>query len=259
MPVKTYQDLVKREVDGYWHTQRMYGEVSSTTTSTVISVDLLAIQRMMDTITMINPLPSGVTGYILSRIYGLACSTSSIGVIIAKAIDMGNINIGTNVFTDGSSMPTETCLGVSKKLASPIFMEVTTALNATPGSLTLTYKDQDDNTAESTSAMTLTASVASQSTGIAILNTGDYAATDITNAVQSGGTTPSGVIKFWGLIPLYIGPCGYNTAQVGIDVNTLTDNISTFNIYNGDVIKCFIMGSTAAKSSRGMLKFIGNN
>lgn len=258
MPLKNYQDIVARAFSGYCHKQRINGEIQTTTTL-VVTTDNSGSQRCGDTKALITPYPSGVTGYILSAIKSLNCSTSSLTCVIGKMVDLGSLNIGTNTFTDGSQMPTYTALGVSKQFASPIFIEVTTALNATPGSITVTYVDQDGNTAEAAASQNLTGSAVANSVGFVRFNANDWGAIDITDATQSGGTSPSGVIKFWGMVPMYMGPVVSNTAQIGINHNNLTDSISAFRFANGDVIGCFILFSTVTKAMEGWLNFVGDN
>lgn len=228
---------------------------SVATSATCISSQLIAVQNMGLIATM-ESLPSGVTSY---KLVGgrFRASTITCTYIVAKMVDMGNINIATPTFTDGSSMPTMLEGNVSRVLSSQPYGEVTTVLNATPGSITVTYVDQDGNTAETTASMALTASAAVGTMFPITLNTGDTGARDITNSTRTGGTSPTGVIKYWGVIPLAVFQ-PQTVAQYDL-VNLTTSDICPVDVGAGDNIYLLCIGSGSAKAAYGSLFFVGDN
>ncbi len=172
-------------------------------------------------------LETGVTAYIPTEIFAHTSTNQGGGIIVGELINFGSLNISTNTFTDGSAMPTRTIFNTSTAMCSPIFMEVEVALNATPGTLVVTYVDQNGNTAEASTSHTLTASAIPGSTSTVVLNTTDWGARDVTNAVRSAGTTPTGTIRFWGIVPIAIVPEGNGTAglSVGGSIDLLNSGI----------------------------------
>ena len=250
MPILSFDDFINRIGGGFTLLEPYWGEVQTATTNVTTTGTQISAQRR-GSMKAMPTLPSGVTGYIPTRISteGLA------GVLIAKLINLGSLSLATPTFTDGVAMPTVTELGVSRVMASAVLMEVTTGFNATPGSITVTYVDQDGNTAETTASMTLTVSAIAQSVNTVVLNAGDWGVRDITNATRTGGTTPTGVIQFWGLIPLsHMLPLG----------NPLGDSLlgafpRIIKLGAGDVIGFFGWNQTATGAIFGDIYFVGDS
>lgn len=203
--------------------------------------------------TLPSPLPGTVTGYMITNAEIMQTGAQCI-VLIGRIINLGNINIGTNVFTDGSAMPTVTSLGASYVSASPILCVTTTVLNATPGNLTVTYVDQDGNAAEAAAAAAMTASSSVYAASWLPLNSTDWGARDITAAVQSAGTTPTGVVTFYGFIPL--GFCQAN-ASTCTALNLTTGFPSFFKFGAGDQISAVVIGTVSAKGILGKITVVG--
>lgn len=201
MAVASYNDLIARVGNNYVANWPFYGETAATTG--IFGGCNMALQRIGHGRTLPS-LPSGVTGYIATAAQGLILTSSSLRtVFVCECINLGTLDISTPTFTDGSAMPTQTVLGSSINTYSSVLVEVTTALNATPGSFTVTYVDQSGNAAETTTAQTLpTTNNGIGCAGWVNLNTGDVGVRDITTATRTGGTTPTGVIKFWGILPI---------------------------------------------------------
>jgi hypothetical protein len=255
MALTTYDQFIDRIADGYGGVELFDGEVPTATTATLLS-GLNGGQNVAGMRTL-PTLPSGVTAYIPTAVSISATTLTS--YLVAKVISLGSIDISgaSGTFTDGSSMPTITELGTSRTTCSAVIAEVTTALNATPGSLSITYVDQDGNSAEATTAQTLTASAAAGTTGYVILNAGDIGVQDITTAVRSAGTTPTGVIKFWGVVPIV----SISTGNVDIPekANLLTQFFNPIRLGAGDVIRVFPVLTATTKRVFGMINFIGED
>lgn len=256
MAITTFDGFISQIGSGITLSQPMWGEQTAINTNGLFS-NSQNVSRIGYTKNLPS-LPSGVTSYIPTFI--AVANNLDRSALVAKVINMGSLDISTNVFTDGAVMPTVTELGVSRPLPSPILVEVSVVLNATPGSLQITYKDQYNNTAEAGIIIALTASSAVGTFGFynGGMNTGDTGVVDITNAQRSGGTTPSGTLTFWGLIPIAIVPAGTNSTQIGFH-NAITA-FSLIQLGAGDRIDAFtVTNNTSPKQFYGSINFIGNN
>jgi hypothetical protein len=255
MALTTYDQFIDRIADGYGGVELFDGEVPTATTTTLLSGfnggQNIAGMRTLPT------LPSGVTAYIPTAI---SLSTGGLtSYLVAKVISLGSIDISgaSGTFTDGSAMPTITELGTSRTTCSGVIAEVTTALNATPGSLSITYVDQDGNSAEATTAQALTASAVVGTCGYVILNAGDNGVQDITTAVRSVGTTPTGVINFWGVVPItMVSVCNVDIPE---KINLITQHFNPIRLGAGDVIRVFPMIASTAKRVYGIINFVGED
>lgn len=203
---------------------------------------------------------SGVSGYIPTQINLTGSSNASARmVIVAEMIDMGSIDISgaSGTFTDGSAMPTRTQLGASNALASPVWCEAETAPSATPGTLNVTYTDQDGNTGISAPATNINGSAVARSGCFLPLDSSDWGVRDITGATRSGGTTPTGVIRFWGLIPL----CAVNLSPTNI--TTPEDLINGGMVRRlrttGTKIGLILHSPNGAYGIMGSIRFVGDS
>jgi hypothetical protein len=202
-------------------------------------------------------MPSGVSAFIPSEI-DLASSTLNGYFTVAKAINLGSLNISTNVFTDGSSMPTVTELGVSRVVAGGMIAVVEVALNATPGSLSVTYVDQDGNAAEASPVTAMTASSTVESGGVVPLNSPDWGVRDVTTAARTGGTTPTGTVRFYGLIPIGCIQGNGSSNQSAVSIAPLGLDFNPIRLAAGDLVIVMQAQLTAARAIVGSLQFIGD-
>jgi hypothetical protein len=253
----SHNDFVNRIAGGYYKRQHIYGEIQTNPTSTLLAGSTFPLARFGSTQAMNGSLPTGVTAFIptSAMIHGAG---TTYPIIIGKRISFGTLDISgaSGTFTDGSAMPSETVAGQSLQRASAVFCEVTVALNATPGSITITYKDQDNNTAETTTAAALTASAAVGTCCWVPLNSGDWGATDITAATRSLGTTPTGTLKFFGLIPIA-------TVEVNAESqpgfrDLLTNVINVVKLGTSDVVD-FILSTSTANAFTGFINLVGDS
>jgi hypothetical protein len=259
MAVASYDDLISRVGSNYAATWPFYGELQSTTG--LLGGNNQALQRLGYARTLPS-YPSGVTGYIVTAVQG-AISLSSVTrtILVCQCVNLGSLDISTNTFTDGSSMPTITELGSSVTSWGPVFVEYITALGGTPGSLTITYVDQDGNSAETSAAQAMSATNPNPGTvGWIVLNSGDVGVRDITTAARSGGTTPTGTVKFWGVLPI----CQISTTGLGAFYiePMLTQDFMWANLPEGSDIRLFNYSggtSIAATAMSGILNIIGDS
>lgn len=260
--INSYNDIINRIGGNFWLSQPIWGEHTATSTTTISTNDFaaLATVRIGDAKALPSGLPTGVSAYVPTRV-AVTTSVASQTVLVCKMVNLGSIDISgaSGTFTDGSVMPTVTELGVSRVTASPVMMEVTTALNATPGTLTITYTDQDGNSTETTAAHTLTASATVRSVGTMLLNTTDWGVQDITAAARAAGTTPTGVIKFWGIVPIAMLASGPGLAGTPTLDNLITSGFSWLRLGSGDTYGCFAIGSNGAKAIVGDVFFVGDS
>lgn len=202
----------------------------------------------------IPSMESGVSAYIpLRTMYSGNGETS---LLIGRMTNLGDLTLGDGAggassFADGSQMPTVTELGVaSVQRASMVVAEVTTVFSALPGNMTITYVDQDGNTAEAGPSNTLRSTAAVGECGWVQLNTDDWGVRDITTSSRTGGTNPSGVMRFWGIEPIAFfsaGPAGSNNPAEMEDF--LIQSLNLFRLSAGDLIGGFFMASAATIST----------
>lgn len=258
MALTSHNDFVARISNGYSKTDTI--KFRQAASVSVFGRNLLLTSFLGELRGVPGSLESGVTAYLPTSLDisgNAAGNVKGIGYMVAKMTDLGSLNIATPAFTDGSSMGTRTEGNTTVNIASPVFMEVTSALNATPGTITVTYVDQDGNTAETTAAITPTASAVVESGGIVPLNAGDWGVRDITTATRTGGTTPSGVIKFWGVIPLDIITVVSDPARFDF----IYEGLSTIKLAAGEKLGVIqLSGSTlTAGSWLGDVTYVGDN
>lgn len=200
MALTTYDDLIEQVAANKCAWFPLWGEAQSTT------VILGGNNQAMQAVGNMQLLPSlgSMTDFFPTSLY-LVETFGFRQLMLAKVIDLGSLDISgaSGTFTDGSAMPSEVELGNSAApVSGPVWIEVTTALNATPGAFTITYTDQDGNTGQTSVSQNLNVSGTVRSSGWVTLATGDVGVRDITAAARTGGTTPTGVVKFWGILPV---------------------------------------------------------
>ena len=229
--------------------------VETTATTATMHTGQVSIYQNMGLISVMDSLPSGVTSF---KLVGGRCRASTAGFYtVAKMVDLGNLTLATPMFVDsGNTMPTLTEGNTSRVTSGAMFMETTVAFNATPGSFTVTYVDQDGNTAEASASTALTASVAIGTMAPLVLNSNDVGVRDVTDATRTGGTTPSGTIKFWGVIPL--ATFSIQSVTQGDIFNLTTSDLPPPNLGAGDSLYLIHTGAVAAKAAYGTLFFVGN-
>jgi len=257
-PISSYNDIITRVGGNYYACEPIYGETQATTGIFVTNTGPMC--RLFDTAALPNPLPSGVSSYVPTFIQARVEAAVGNAVLFTQAVNLGSLNIGTNTFTDGSAMPTVTELGNSNATWGPVLVEITTGLNATPGNFTITYVDQDGNAAETTSNIAMpTTNNGIRTVGWVTLNSTDVGVRDITAAAQNAGTTPSGVIRFWGVRP--IGQ-SFTTTSIGVlmSENLLSSGFIWSELGAGEQPIGFsvINGTTqTAKAASGAIYYIG--
>jgi hypothetical protein len=250
MALKKYNDIIARIASGYWAAEPFYGNraVAAANVDLIPSTGWNAANNrpwIVGWVRTTQSLPAGVTAYILSEV-SLSLFPNR-PVLLAELVNLGSIDISgaSGTFTDGSVMPTETELGASVVKFGPVLVEVTAALNATPGSLTVTYTNQDGTTLHSSGALVLGASCGVGQANFLTLAAGDYGVRDITAAARSGGTTPAGTLKFWGVIPIV--QTGIPTGGAAVSENLLLDSCNPRRIGAGKLIAAIQLGATSSQ------------
>ena len=180
-----------------------------------------------------NP-TSGDTQHITS-IIGTASAVSSF-MLCDRLWDMTyNHATSTSTAVDSSNRPDRYQTAV---LAPGNFIsgEITTALSATAHNLTLTYVDQDGNTAEAAAAYAAPVSaVVGRSPTVAgqwfvPLNAGDTGARYLTNVAQSTITSVTGVTSWWIAHPLAFVP--FPIANVPIVMDGVYSSFNLNRVYD---------------------------
>lgn len=259
MAVSSYNDIIARIGSDYCAVEPLYGEFQGT--RGVIVTTSAPMVNMYDGPTTPSSLPSGVNAFVPTFVTGKIDAAINVTVMLARAINLGTLDLATNTFTDGSAYPTIKELGNnSSQSFGPVFCEITTALNATPGSFTITYIDQDNNAPETSSSYTLpTSNNGIKLVGWLNLNSTDIGVIDITGATQSGGSSPSGTLKFWGVIPLSMSSASPSLGLVQAD-NLLTDGFIWNELPVSTTIKGFSLASGTTSTGRayvGALTIVG--
>jgi len=260
MSLNSYDAFISQAVGSVvMRTQPLWGNLPSATLkgfSTQIAGGI--IQGLCQSQLMPGSLPSGVTAFVPTHV-NFMMTTAGV-LLLAKAVSLGSFDIGANSFTDGSAMPSQTLWGTaSTQLASPIIAEVTTALSFTSTcTLTCTYKNQGGTGGQTTSAVSLTTASTVGTAGYMQLANGDTGCADIT-AVTRGGSpgTPSGVVQFWGLIPICM--TAQNQAPNGSAENLLNGGMNFVKLGINDRIRGFSLGATTARGISGSIVLVGDN
>ena len=245
----SYDNVLAQIASGYRLSLPFWGEIQ---TATVAFGGNVSSHQRIATIA-VPSLPGGLTHILPTRISAVASNSNAPqSLLIAKATLLGTLNIGTGAYTDGSSMPTMTEAGSSRAVPGTIMLEVTTALNATPGSVTVKYVDQAGNAAETAPIIALPASAPAGSAGCVLLNSGDFGATDLDatlGLVQSGGTSPTGIIKAYGIQPIFLVPL--LGALIGSIRSNLSPTFQPVKLLGGDSIAVYVLANTLVGSAFG--------
>lgn len=256
--VASYNDLINRVAGNFTLNEPFWGELQSSTGilgGNQAALALISLQR--DT----PSLPAGVTSYIPTTIGGAWSASSGYPLLVCQCINLGSLDISGPTFTDGSQMPTVTELGVSRQTSGMVLMEITTALGATPGAITITYVDQNGNAAETTTAQNLPVTNPNIHTvGAIVLNAGDIGVRDITSATRTGGTAPTGVVKFWGCLPIAL-CCSDGSGNIFTE-NLLTNTFLLSQLPAATKIAYFAYGggnSITARAVHGNMYIIGDS
>jgi hypothetical protein len=252
--ITTYDGFIERISNGYSRNEIINGiQIANPVTFGAAN----AWSQSMSTFTKTIPtLEAGVSAYIPTAITANT-NTASTSVLVGRFVELGSLDIATPTFTDGSTMGTRTVGGLSYNVSGILVVEVTTALSASPGNFTVTYVDQDGNAAETTTSRSFGASAPIGSSAFHTLNTDDYAVQDITTATRTGGTTPTGVVKFWGveIIALLEG----KTIQTSVaKADLLNDGLNLVRLGSGDVVRAIWLHATAAGRVIGDITYVGD-
>jgi hypothetical protein len=252
MAIASYDTLIEGVCAGNGAQDNFYMQLG-TATAIPFTGPALGRQLYPMRLPLLPSLPGG-KNYFAPTIFE-ACSSRANHLTLMKLVTFGSLDISgaSGTFTDGSVAPTVTEGGVSRQIPSAVLCAVTTALNATPGTFTITYQDQDGNSAETTSALTLAASAAIGSAAFIPLNGTDWGAIDITAAARSAGTTPTGVLTFYYVEPI----CTLSLPHVGIGAaaNFLTDKVRMVKLSASDSLA--ILGSgTAVGAIQGRINYL---
>lgn len=200
-------------------------------------------------------LESGVTAYIPTKIQ--LAATLSVPFMLCEMFNLGVLDISgaSGSFTDGVAAPSRKQLGVTAGIPLTVVAEVETALNSVPGTIAYNYLNQDGNSRSSVSSA-LTASSVKWSAGFPLMaSSGDMAVTDITSCTRAAGTTPTGIVRLWGLSPIY---CGLMAPGAGaINVNLLNEGI-VCRLGAGAQVGLWAFTNSAIAIA-GQLTYVGDN
>jgi len=260
--LRSFDDFVARVGAGYHHREPIWGENQAATSNTIIAGPAVSASRCSD-IPPMDTLPTGVTAWIPSFVS--FASSQATCALLGKAIDLGSLTLGNGAggassFADGSAMPTLTEAGVSRVVNSAVFAEVTTVISATPGNFTITYTNQDGTGGQASPSVAITGGSTVRSMSPVYLASGDTGVRDITASSRTGGTNPSGVLKFWGFIPIAIvSTIPLNVQGMPGIRSLLTVAPHVLRLGANDQIMVVHFNASAAKMGFGHIYFIGDN
>lgn len=256
MSLQTFNDYISRVGSTYYLRQPIWGEIQTATTGSAAGTGTL--QRVAYT-PALPSLPSGVTAWIPTAI-SISCSTANVGMLVAKIVNLGSFDISntnTGTFTDGSAMPTQTVFNTaSTSLCSAVLTEITTATTGTQTNVTVTYKNHAGTGGQTTIITPVTAAV-TRSVSYMPLAVGDWGVQDITAVTRVSSAGPTGVIAFYGIIPLSFMPT-FTTSAPMVD-NLITSGVNLHRLGAGDTIGIFCLGSGAVKAAIGELYCVADN
>lgn len=259
MSLTTFDAFISRIAGNYYWRQPIWGQLNSTTTAAIAGATSGTMQRCGDTCAM-PALPSGVTAYIPTHVMIGSSVTVQVGFLIAKVINLGTFNIGNTTvgtFTNGSAMPQQEVFNTaSTYIPSAVLVEVTTATAGTQTSTTVTYTNQAGTTLQTTSFTPVTSAVAG-STAMLQLSGTDWGVRDITAVARSASSGPTGVLKFWGIIPISFTSNAISGAPI-VD-NMITSGINLVRLGASDEIETFAFGSTTARTNLGEIYFVADD
>lgn len=259
--ITTYDGFISRLLNGFGGTELIDQENNSATTSTLLGGSAAFISQRTGITRPMPSLPTGVSAFIPLSI-NLSNSVQTKTMIFGRGTKLGTFDNSSNTFTDGSAMPSRTVFNTaSTKIASAVIAYVTTAFNSTPGNLSITYKDQNDNAAQSTTAVAITASAAVGTAQLVTLSSPDWGVVDVTGATRTGGTaTFAGVMEFWGVEPLGIIDVSPFSTSHDVHQSFLTAGNFVFQRWAAnDQLICWSMSSTAANRTIGDITFVGDS
>lgn len=234
-----------------------WGVTPGSTTTATANSGSVTTQRYPNPI-LLPTLGTGVTGAYLSYCRSMSL-TSNTTVLVGIEYLLGTLTVSGNSYSHGVSMPTKSIKGASTlTAASEVFAVVTTTLSATTPVLTFNYTDQDGNTgasgsialpsnAANGSAFRLSPHLANGDTGIRALSASSPNGLSI-----STGT--SGVIKLYGVLPLWIGTS--NTAYSTGTLDPLTVSSIPYLIESGDAVAVYRYGNTLQTGTACVFNFV---
>jgi hypothetical protein len=262
MAITTFDGLIARWAAGFGAQQPFWGELTATTTNNLLGSTTFAAQKIGSMLSM-PALSSSYSSYI-PLLASASDSTSQASMIIAKGINLGSLTLGdgagaASTFADGAAMPTANEGNIFRQVASGVLAEVTTVASATPGSITITYINQGGTTGQVSTSQAVTANAVVGSAGLILLASGDTGVRDITTAARTAGTNPSGVLKFWGLIPLGFVPCSVFGGGYTYSRSLLLSYFNALRLNASDQLIFFFIGANAAKAVYGNVVFVADN
>lgn len=246
-------DYITRASNGYL-VHRHFSVQRDAATTSCYSTQLTSWQ-LSPMIYKVETMPTGVTAFKLTNAT-LFSTVATVPIFCVKLVNFGSLDIGANTFTSGSTMPTVTEGGISRRVYGGVLQVVTTAFDAVAADWTVTYFDQDGNIAPVSPAMSKTLSATVGSAGFATLNTGDYGCTSISGGARTTGTG-TGVVTFYGVVPLGTFSPVMQNITTAMQFNNLTDSPCPPILSAGDEIY-LLSNSTTAKAYKGTLTFIGD-
>lgn len=195
---------------------------------------------------------AGVAGFMPSTMY---CQQEDVNTITIAFLEynLGSLNLATNVFTAGVSMPTKTIYGASVQTGAAFsFLHCDNTLVATTPTITSTYTNQD-GVGSRTSALTLPSNPL---IGTAFfmqphLNNGDTAIRSSQNMSRSAAT--SGIISLRGGLPLVISA---NINSTMYCTNLLQNLVTNMSIEAGDTIAWYRFLGTSSSELAALVNLI---
>lgn len=255
MPIVHPNDIIRRVCAGYEARWPIDDHGVANRLAVHTTTPYTAIQRAGHIKSVPASLPSGVTAYMPCKTW--IHSTNAAPIILGRLVNLGSLDISgaSGTFTDGDAMPTVTELGASNQVYGPVIVEVETALNATPGSFQVTYTDHEGNTGQLSTSVGLTASAPIGSAGFLPTLGGDLGVTDITAAVRTAGTTPTGVLRFWGIMDAILWSASSSVPAMGQDF--INDGI-IYKYPANTELGAFMLISLTGGRCVGSIQFVGD-
>lgn len=253
MPVLTAEGLAAQVHADRYATRLVDNHIRSTRSNPLSGAGAAVLTSNGPTIRAVpNPLPSGAAAYIPEAIE-IMSSNAGGPYLLYEAFLLGTIDTsGSGTFTDGTTFPVRKALGANRQLSGPVLLECATDM-VSQRTITLTYVNQDGTSGRTSAGHAVTVNALKNSTGIVVLQAGDVGVQDVTAVAISGGTSPTGTIRLWGILPIALVPGAFGLPM-------LTKNLIAEGVVRrlgaGSELRILRFGTQSAERAIGQLRFI---
>lgn len=248
MPIVTVDKLVEEAMAGRADWLGLDLNIRSTRSNPLSGAGAATVARNGPAVEPIPAVLGGGATKVLLEAFDLYEQTG-LPVMLYEAFLMGTVDTATAAFTDGVQAPTRTAGGLSQQIPLSLWMECATDM-VSARTVQVTYVDQGGNSGQLSAAHLITTNAVKHSGGFVVLAVPDIGVLDVTAISCSGGATPSGILKFWGVNPVTIVP----TTGAATPSNLLAEGVVR-RIAAGTELRTMVLGGQTAGRSFGQIPY----